>query len=138
VKAQSVAPYRSSTFNSPIGELNLVASSFGLAAVLWENDDPKRVRIGPTSEDATDTILIEAKRQLKAYFAGDLKVFTLRLDFRGTDFQKSVWEALLTIPLGRRGVTRISPVRSQNLRHRALSAQPTVEIQSRLLRVAIG
>jgi methylated-DNA-[protein]-cysteine S-methyltransferase len=100
VKPQSVTPYRSSTFDSPIGVLNLVASSSGLAAVLWENDDPKRVRLGPTSEDATDAILIEARRQLKAYFAGDLKVFTLRLDFRGTDFQKSVWEALLTIPFG--------------------------------------
>jgi methylated-DNA-[protein]-cysteine S-methyltransferase len=100
VKPQSVTPYRSSTFDSPIGELKLVASSSGLAAVLWENDDPKRVRLGPTSEDATDAILIEARRQLKAYFAGDLKVFTLCLDFRGTDFQKSVWEALLTIPFG--------------------------------------
>jgi methylated-DNA-[protein]-cysteine S-methyltransferase len=100
VKPQSVTPYRSSTFDSPIGILNLVASSSGLAAVLWENDDPKRVRLGPTSEDATDAILIETRRQLKAYFAGDLKVFILRLDFRGTDFQKSVWEALLTIPFG--------------------------------------
>ena len=100
VKPQLVTLYRSSTFDSPIGVLKLVASSSGLAAVLWENDDPKRVRLGPTSEDATDAILIEARRQLKAYFAGDLKVFTLRLDFRGTDFQKSVWEALLTIPFG--------------------------------------
>jgi len=100
VKPQSVTPYRSSSFVSPVGVLKLVASSFGLVAVLWENDNPKRVRIGPTSEDAADAILIEAKRQLKAYFAGDLKVFTLRLDFRGTDFQRSVWEALLTIPFG--------------------------------------
>jgi methylated-DNA-[protein]-cysteine S-methyltransferase len=100
VKPQSVTSYRSSNFASPVGVLKLVASSLGLAAVLWESDNPKRVRIGPTSEDAADAILIEAKRQLKAYFAGDLKTFTLRLDFRGTDFQKSVWEALLTIPFG--------------------------------------
>jgi methylated-DNA-[protein]-cysteine S-methyltransferase len=100
VNPQSVTPYRSSTFDSPVGVLKLVAISSGLAAVLWENDDPKRVRIGPTSEDAADAILVEAKRQLKAYFAGGLKVFTLRLDFHGTDFQKNVWEALLTIPFG--------------------------------------
>jgi len=100
VKPHSVTPYRSLAFDSPIGVLKLVASPSGLAAVLWENDDPKRVRLGPTSEDAADAILIEAKRQLKAYFARDLKVFTLRLDFRGTDFQKSVWGALLTIPFG--------------------------------------
>ena len=93
MKPQSVTPYRSSTFDSPIGVLKLVASSSGLAAVLWENDDPKRVRLGPTSEDATDAILIEARRQLKAYFAGDLKAFTLRLDFRGTEAEVRPREA---------------------------------------------
>ena len=45
VNPQSVVPYRSSTFDSPIGVLKLVASSSGLAAVLWENDNPKRVRL---------------------------------------------------------------------------------------------
>ena len=37
---------------------------------------------------------------MKAYFAGRLKKFTVPLDFKGTDFQKSVWAALLTIPFG--------------------------------------
>jgi methylated-DNA-[protein]-cysteine S-methyltransferase len=32
---------------SPVGLLKLVARDAGLAAVLWENDDPHRVRIGP-------------------------------------------------------------------------------------------
>jgi len=50
--------------------------------------------------DLSEAYVGEARRHLKAYFVGDLKVFTLRLDFRGTDFQKSVWEALLTIPFG--------------------------------------
>ena len=31
---------------SPVGVLKLVASDKGLAAILWENDDPKRVRLG--------------------------------------------------------------------------------------------
>ena len=35
------------TAPSPVGRLNLVASDAGLAAVLWENDDPHRVRLGP-------------------------------------------------------------------------------------------
>ena len=30
--------------NSPVGTLKLIASEKGLVAVLWENDDPKRVR----------------------------------------------------------------------------------------------
>ena len=35
---------------SPVGELTLVASDAGLVAVLWENDRPDRVRLGPLVE----------------------------------------------------------------------------------------
>jgi hypothetical protein len=31
--------------NSPVGVLKLVASEKDLVAVLWENDDPRRVRL---------------------------------------------------------------------------------------------
>jgi methylated-DNA-[protein]-cysteine S-methyltransferase len=34
-------------FRSPVGILKLIASDRGLAAILWERDDPKRVRLGP-------------------------------------------------------------------------------------------
>ena len=85
---------------SPVGELTLVASETGLAAILWENDDPKRVRLGPMVEAPQHPILLEAERQLAAYFARISTVFTVPLDVRGTDFQKSVWRALLTIPFG--------------------------------------
>src|SRR6202012_2241793 len=86
--------------DSPVGQLKLVASETGLAAVLWENDDPRRVRLGPLVEDPTNKLLKEAEKQLDAYFKGKLKKFTVPLDFNGTDFQKSVWAALLTIPFG--------------------------------------
>jgi methylated-DNA-[protein]-cysteine S-methyltransferase len=90
--------YRS--ISSPVGMLRLVASERGLAAILWENDDPERVRLGPLVEDPTNPILIETERQLATYFAGKLKAFDVPLDFKGTAFQKSVWAALLTIPFG--------------------------------------
>lgn len=45
-------------------------------------------------------VLLETKRQLHEYFAGSRHRFELELDFTGTDFQKSVWQALLTIPFG--------------------------------------
>jgi methylated-DNA-[protein]-cysteine S-methyltransferase len=85
---------------SPYGKLKLVASDKGLAAVLWENDDPRRVRLGALKRSSDNRFLNEAEKQLKAYFAGRLKKFTVPLDFKGTDFQKSVWAALLTIPFG--------------------------------------
>lgn len=88
------------TFASPVGELTLVASDKGLVAILWEDDDPARVRIGQRIEAPDHPILAEASRQLAAYFAGERRSFDLPLDFRGTDFQKQVWHALLAIPFG--------------------------------------
>ena len=88
------------TLKSPVGELKLIASDKGLAAILWENDDPKRVRLGPLVENRKHPVLLDTERQLKDYFAGKLKKFSLKLDFNGTDFQKKVWTALLTIPFG--------------------------------------
>jgi methylated-DNA-[protein]-cysteine S-methyltransferase len=88
------------TIPSPVGALTLVASDTGLIAILWENDRPGRVRLGALEEAPDHPVLVEAERQLGAYFAGERTRFDLPLDFRGTDFQKSVWAALLTIPFG--------------------------------------
>ncbi len=92
--------YVSKTIPSPVGRLTLVASDAGLAAVLWENDSPKRVPLIVTGQDAKHPVLREAERQLKEYFAGKRTSFELPLDFHGTDFQKRVWRALLKIPFG--------------------------------------
>jgi methylated-DNA-[protein]-cysteine S-methyltransferase len=88
------------TLPSPVGELKLIASDQGLAAILWENDRPGRVRLGPMVENPAHPILVETERQLKDYFAGRLQAFTVPLDFHGTAFQKQVWAALLAIPFG--------------------------------------
>jgi methylated-DNA-[protein]-cysteine S-methyltransferase len=86
--------------DSPVGRLKLIASDKGLAAILWKDDHPRRVRLSPLVEDPDNPFLIETERQLGAYFAGELRTFTVPLDFKGTEFQKSVWEALRTIPFG--------------------------------------
>ncbi len=85
---------------SPVGELKLVASDKGLVAILWENDRPGRVKLGAMAEDAAHPVLVETARQIAAYFKGELTRFDVPLDFRGTEFQKSVWAALLAIPFG--------------------------------------
>jgi methylated-DNA-[protein]-cysteine S-methyltransferase len=92
--------YSCKMIDSPVGPLRLVASDKGLAAILWKDEDPRRVRLGPLVEDPDNPFLLETERQLGAYFAGELKTFTVPLDFKGTEFQKSVWKALLTIPFG--------------------------------------
>ncbi len=88
------------TMNSPVGRLKLIASENGLAAVLWQNDDPGRVRLTSVFENKTLPALLEAERQLNEYFKGGRKSFSIKLDPAGTEFQKKVWNALLTIPFG--------------------------------------
>jgi methylated-DNA-[protein]-cysteine S-methyltransferase len=92
--------YVSKTMNSPVGQLTLVGSDQGLAAVLWEDDDPSRVRLGATKVDRTHPLLLQAQRQLEQYFAGQRRKFTVKLDAAGTAFQTRVWGALRTIPFG--------------------------------------
>ena len=88
-------------FASPVGQLKLVASATGLLAILWENDNPKRVLLADLAEDIHQHILVETERQLIEYFAGKRDTFDIPLDMRGTAFQKNVWQALQTIPFGR-------------------------------------
>lgn len=85
---------------TPVGSLTLVASDDGLAAILWENDNPRRVRLNIGAEDKTHPVLLETERQLKEYFDRQRKSFNLCLDFVGTKFQSKVWNALLEIPFG--------------------------------------
>lgn len=86
---------------SPVGELTLVASERGLAAILWENDKPGRVKLDEMVEDKKHALLANVEQQLADYFSGKVKKFSsLKFDFQGTDFQKKVWAALLTIPFG--------------------------------------
>ena len=93
--------YAYKTMASPVGRLTLVATDRGLAAILWEEDDQKRVRLGQLTEKRDHPILLETERQLQDYFAGKRSDFSVPFDFSGTPFQKKVWEALARIPYGK-------------------------------------
>ena len=86
--------------SSPVGVLKLVAHEHALVAVLWENENPKRVRLAELIEDQQHPILLKTQKQLNEYFAGQRQIFDLPLDFEGTEFQQKVWQALLSIPFG--------------------------------------
>jgi len=87
---------------TPIGKLKLVAGREGVVAILWGRETPSQVDLdlGEMRNDDSNRILIETEWQLNEYFAGKRREFCLRLEMRGTPFQKSVWEALLAIPYG--------------------------------------
>jgi methylated-DNA-[protein]-cysteine S-methyltransferase len=78
--------------DSPIGPLGLIASETALEGVLFGG---RRIR-----SDGRSPVLDDAARQLDAYFEGELVEFDLPLELNGTDFQRSCWLALATIPYG--------------------------------------
>jgi methylated-DNA-[protein]-cysteine S-methyltransferase len=75
--------------------LRLAASQAGLRSIDFDPDRPSEGEADPA-----DPLLQDAARQLREYFAGALRVFTLPLDPQGTEFQKRVWRELETIPYG--------------------------------------
>ena len=82
------------TIDSPIGELLLTAEGGALTRLYMSPFDV---------EDAWErdpAALAEPTRQLREYFAGGRTEFELALDAAGTDFQRRVWERLVTIPYG--------------------------------------
>lgn len=86
--------------DSPVGALKLVAHDQALIAVMWDNEEHKRVRLAELIEDRQHPMLHKVKQQLEEYFAGQRQQFDLPLDFQGTAFQQQVWQALLSIPYG--------------------------------------
>ena len=86
---------------SPIGELTLFEEDGKLISLDW----------GAVEGGEETPLLLEAARQLDAYFDGTLKAFTLPLDPAGTAFQKKVWAIMETIPYG--SVRRYGDVASE-------------------------
>ena len=76
-------------------DVRLVTSDCGLRAIDFDLSRPVE-----GSQHGIDPIATEAVRQLRAYFAGQLRRFDLPLDLRGTDFQLRVWRELERIPYG--------------------------------------
>lgn len=80
----------------------IIASSLG--NILLEIQDEKLTRLQFTeealSEEPLEGISKEVKFQLDEYLSGKRKVFDLPFELKGTDFQKSVWEAVNQIPFG--------------------------------------
>jgi hypothetical protein len=122
---------------SPVGKLKLVARDNKLVAILWENDRPNRVKLGDMREADDSRVLVETARQLDEYFAGKRTRFDLDIEFVGTEFQKKVWAALLTIP-AKRAAMATSPDRSATAARSGRWVRRTAATRSRSSRRAIA
>jgi methylated-DNA-[protein]-cysteine S-methyltransferase len=102
------------TIDSPVGELRLIGHHGAITALEFET--PRQAGLSAKSSVVQavlrsagrpvgdrvddDPLLVEARQQLDAYFARDLKEFDLPVDPDGTPFQRQVWGLLQEIPYG--------------------------------------
>lgn len=93
----------STTIDTPVGEITIVAGPRGVRAVLFAVEEISDFVAEPVSGDdpAATSIAVAAAGQLVEYFGGERHEFDLPLDPQGTPFQLSVWEVLRTIPYGK-------------------------------------
>jgi methylated-DNA-[protein]-cysteine S-methyltransferase len=80
--------------NSPVGFLDITASENGVRSIFFSENKVEH-------NDITTPLLSNVITQLQEFFAGSRTSFDLPLDPQGTDFQKRVWNELLTIPFGK-------------------------------------
>jgi methylated-DNA-[protein]-cysteine S-methyltransferase len=97
--AEITKVYFSRIDSSVVGPLLLAATENGLRCVQFYKGKlpaPGKHEVWIESRD----YLRPYEMQMEAYFRGELREFTCKLDLIGTPFQKDCWHALLRIPYG--------------------------------------
>ncbi len=81
---------------SPLGALVISAQDGAVTAIGLSKAEDAAL----PEQSGTEPVLNRAAEELREYFAGKRASFSFAMRPDGTAFQKSVWDALLTIPFG--------------------------------------
>lgn len=95
-RARRSLPLTTLQLDSPLGPLRLFAADGAICGIFLPGQSPSLT----ATAAPPDPVLQLAADQLREYFAGRRRAFTVPLRATGTDFQRTVWQALLTIPHG--------------------------------------
>ena len=109
-------------YNSPLGDILLAADQTGLTGLWFDGAKYFADNLPEAHTEQETPILLEAKRWLDLYFAGNKPDFMPPLHPIGSAFRQAVWNILLQIPYGqtmtygeiarqlakKRGVSRMS------------------------------
>ena len=80
-------------YNSPVGDLMITAEGEKVTGVCFVTTD--------RADENPSPVIEQCITELDEYFFRGRKFFNVELQLSGTDFQKKVWNELLTIPYGR-------------------------------------
>jgi len=109
---------RCTTLDTPLGTIVAAWNDDGVVSIRLDTGAVAYAR--KRGWRAVAGARVNVAEQLRAYFAGELRVFDLRVVQEGTDFQRCVWNALAGIPYGEtrsysdvaRAIARPSAVRA--------------------------
>lgn len=97
---KSLPPLHTLRWEGPLGPMVVAATDAGLAGI-WFEGQKHMPDISGWSLSDRHPLLDRAIAQLHEYFAGSRTSFDLPLDLdAGTEFQRTVWQALRDIPPG--------------------------------------
>ena len=86
---------------TPVGTLVVTASRKGVTSIERRSAKGSRAADSRIVGDATAARHVaRAVRELREYFAGTRRRFTVRLDLEATEFRCAAWEQLRRIPFG--------------------------------------
>ena len=80
-------------YDSPLGNLLVTCTEEWLTGLYMNRELPQIPEEHP--------ILLQTAKWLDAYFRGENPLVTVPLSLEGTEFQKQIWNLLLTIPYGK-------------------------------------
>ena len=122
---------RWTTFESPLGEMLIAATSKGICRLTFDDSEASLRRVFPNATITKD------EGGLKEFVEGALAAIErplaapdLPIDVAGTAFQEAVWRELRKIPAGETRATPILPQPSAIPRPSARSAAPTATTTS--------
>ncbi|WP_367772840.1 methylated-DNA--[protein]-cysteine S-methyltransferase [Flavobacterium sp. WC2421] len=84
-------------------ETAYIKTPLGIATIIGDENGVSVISVADEGAVSTviPVVLQEVVSQLNAYFDGERTSFDFKLNPKGTDFQKKVWNALLEIPYGK-------------------------------------
>ncbi|KAF0249037.1 MAG: methylated-DNA-protein-cysteine S-methyltransferase [bacterium] len=82
-------------YQSEIGLIEIIVTDNSISKMNFVDEKPSEIVL-----ETSNNFLKECLGQLREYFAGERKTFSLSLAPIGTDFEKKVWQELVKIPFG--------------------------------------
>lgn len=87
-------------YQSPIGNITLASDGHSLVGLWFDSQKYFADILSQDAEEKELEIFNEADEWLDLYFAGKIPNFTPQISMRGSEFRKTVWGILLSIPYG--------------------------------------